>query len=446
MFVHQESSSLTIQRTVTMPLNMNRVASVILAGGQGTRLFPLTHSQCKPAITVGGKFRLIDFPLSNAINSGCNKIFIITQFLSSSLHKHIFRTYQTGGPMSSGYIDLLTAEQRPNQQSWYQGTADAVRQNINYLCESSVDYFLILSGDQLYNMNLQNFVKFAMETDADAIIATLPLSEEDSKRMGVLEIDSHCIIRNFYEKPKEKEVLDKFRIPENIRDKIGLKDPNKTHLGSMGIYLFKRQSLIDLFRHDTREDFGKHLLPTKIQEGNVAAYIHNGYWEDIGTIKTFYQANLDLASNHPAFDYYDEANPIVSSPVKLPGAKYNETYIKNSIICDGAIVEADEVTNSVLGLRTVIKNGSIIRDSYIMGHDFYTPPTENPNFPDKLEIGEDCLIQKTIIDKHVRLGNRVHLVNKNKIVHYDDEENNVYIRDGIIVIARGADLPDGFTL
>jgi len=434
----------TIRKLQKQPVEMNRVASIILGGGQGTRLFPLTITRCKPAINFGGKYRLIDVPISNALNSGCDKIFIITQFLSSSIHQHVFRTYHRD-TFSGGFIELLPAEQKPSDLGWFQGTADAIRRNIDYFIETPVDYFLILSGDQLYNLDFRKMLSFANETDADLVIAALPVEEGEAKRMGLLKIDAHHFVRDFYEKPQEKRVLDRLKLSNTTLERIGVFGDGKSqYLGSMGIYLFKRQALLQLLQQDPREDFGRHLIPTKVSQGNVAAYLHHGYWEDIGTIESFYKANIALTQPDPRFNCYDETNPIFAAQLTLPGPKIKNTHVSHSIICEGAIIEGDEITNSILGPRSIIKTGCIIRDSYVIGNDFYTPPIATPRLPEQLHIDENCIIRNAIIDKHVRIGKGVQLINKNKLSHYNGE--NIFIRDGIIVVPRGATLPDGFIL
>lgn len=416
------------------PFDMSRVAAIILGGGQGTRLFPLTMTRCKPAISFGGRYRLIDIPMSNAINSGCLKIFIVTQFLSASLHQHIFNTYRLGS-FSSGFIEVLPAEQKPQNKSWFQGPADAVRQNLDYFCETSVDYFIVLSGDQLYNFDFRKMLEFARKTNADLTIAALPVNETEAQRMGVMKLDSNSFITDFIEKPTQ---------PEDLARMQNGKDPKHPYLGSMGIYLFKREALFKLLASDLREDFGKHLIPTQVMLGKTAAYVYHGYWEDIGTIESFYRANLALTKPHPRFHLYDEKNPIFTCYHNLPGPKINHTHLKNAIICEGSIVEADEISHSVLGMRSIVKKGTVIRDSYIMGNDYYTPPHRADNFPKELEIGENCFIQKAIIDKHAYIGKNVQLINKNKLDHYNSDD--VYIRDGIIIVTRGATLPDGYIL
>lgn len=427
------------------PVDMKRVAAIILGGGQGSRLFPLTETYCKPAACVGGRYRIIDIPISNAINSGCSKIFILTQFLSISLHQHISRTYQLG-TFHSGFIELLPAEQKPTHQGWFQGTADAVRQNLDYLVNTPVDYFLILSGDQLYNMDFQHLLRFAQGTDADLVIASLPVDETEAKRMGLLKVNEDRFITEFHEKPQSRELLDHMRIPDFISKQIGNNNAERErpYLGSMGIYLFKRQALFNLLQQDPREDFGKHLIPAKVKQGKVAAYFFDGYWEDIGTISSFYRANMAFTGIKPSLNCYDESNPIFSRPYHLPPPRIKNTKVTNSLICEGAVVCATEVTNSLLGPRTVVQDGTIIRNSYIIGNDFYNPPNDSGRLPEHLDIGEECIIEQTIIDRNVCLGKRVQLVNKDKMMHFNGD--HVYIREGIIVVTSGAHLPDDFVL
>lgn len=424
-----------IQKAPKPTINMRNVATIILGGGQGTRLAPLTLTRCKPAVCFGGKYRLIDIPISHAIHSGSSRIFVLTQFLSSSLHKHIYNTYHPGS-FASAAIELMPAEQGPNNKSWFQGTADAIRQNLHSFYETSAEYFLILSGDQLYNIDFRNMMQFALETDADLVIAALPIEEKDAKRLGVLKLNEDRFVTEFYEKPQEKEILEHMKSPLGIQ--------NRQHLGSMGIYLFKRKALFDLLLQDPREDFGKHLIPTKVQQGKVAAYLYDGYWEDIGTIDSFFKANLAMTRPNPPFNCYDELNPIFSHIDHLPPPKIHNTIVKDSILCEGCKVDADEVTNSILGPRTIVKAGTIIRNSYVMGNDFYAPPTSGAYFPTSFQIGSNCIIDHAIIDKHAHIGNGVQLVNKQKLMDYTSD--SVCIRDGIIIVTRGATVPDGFVL
>lgn len=428
------------QKSDSNYVNMKEVASIILAGGEGSRLYPLTLSRCKPAVSFGGKYRLIDVPISNSIHSECQKIFILTQFLSSSLHHHLFQTYLQGGK-SSELIEILTAEQKPSHQHWFLGTADAVRQNIQYLLESPVEYFLILSGDQLYHLDFRAMVSFAKKTDADLVIAALPVAERDASRMGILSVNEDDGIVGFHEKPDDKALLQTLKSHPRVLERAGI-DPssNRHYLGSMGIYLFKRQALVDLLAKDTREDFGKHLIPTQVKAGKAAAFFYGGYWEDIGTIETFYNANISLTTPNPAFDFYHPSCPIFSHRYDLPPAKISNATLKETVVCEGSIVDADEVTSSLIGPRTHIQKGSIIRGSYLMGNDYFSDKHRSPSTP---TIGQNCIIKGAIIDKNVSIGHGVKLTNKNKITQYNSD--NLFVRDGIIIVPRGATLPDGFT-
>lgn len=426
-------------------VNMKEVGTIILGGGEGTRLYPLTLTRSKPAINFGGKYRLIDVPISNSIHADCHKIFVLTQFLSSSLHHHIIQTYMQGG-RTSHLIEILTAEQKPSQKSWYQGTADAIRQNMDYLLESPVDYFLVLSGDQLYNINFQQMVSFAKTVDADVVVAALPVNADDAARMGILKVDEHHFITDFHEKPKDPALLNSLESPNEVLERIGIPSGSKrNYLGSMGIYLFKRKALVDLLMKDGREDFGKHLIPTQVETGKIAAFLYEGYWEDIGTIATFYQANMALTQPHPDFSFHNEERPIFTCRYDLPPAKFSNTQLKQTILCEGAMVEADEITNSILGMRAVIRKGSIIRDSYIMGNDYYESAVrDHHRLPLAPHIGENCIISRAIIDKNACIGKGVRLINKQKLTHYNSD--NLFIRDGIIIVPRGATIPDGFIL
>lgn len=431
-------------------LNISSVVSIILGGGQGTRLFPLTRSCCKPALLFAGRYRLIDVPISNSLNSGINKIFVLTQFLSRSLHKHIFQTYRQD-PFFPGFVEVLSAEQRPGKSDWFQGTADAVRQNIEYLLETPAEYFLILSGDQLYRLDFDSMMRCVNEhQDVDVWVSTLAVTAKEATRMGIMKINEDHHIIDFYEKPNSPTLLDRMKTPESVLKKMGLTaEGGKEFLGSMGIYLFKRNALLDLLAEDPRDDFGKYLIPTQVKKGNIAAFIHEGYWEDIGTIDSFYHANLSLNSSAPPFTCHSEYHPMFTTPSHLPGPKFCNTHISASSVCDGCIIEADEITNSILGQRTVVQQGTIIRDSYLMGNEYYQLPHESTDehvkLPQAPTIGKDCLIKRTIIDQNVCIGNRVKLINKNNHAHYDGDAGiPLFVRDGIVVVPRGATIPDDF--
>ncbi len=415
------------------------IASVILAGGKGTRLFPLTLHHSKPAVCYGGRYRLVDIPISNSLNSNIRQIIVIGQYLVTELHHHLSQTYQFDN-FFPGRLDLITPEEKPNgEKIWFEGTADAVRKNIDIIFELPVDYFLILSGDQLYNIDFLKMYNFAKEKDADLTIATLPVEENDAKRLGILKTNEDSYAIDFIEKPQEKEVLKKFELSANFHKKW--KVDKKPYLGSMGIYIFKREALKKLLKEDTREDFGKHLIPTQIKKGKTAAFIYDGYWEDIGTVKSFYEANIALTQSSSGLKTYDEKNPIYTRAHHLPGAKI-QASIQDSIICEGSIILAKEIKRSMIGLRSRIKEGTIIKDSVLLGNTSYSSMSEKLNLPDIFEIGQNCLIENTIIDEHVKIGNNVKLINKKNLTEYDSD--NIFVKDGIIVIPAGTVLPDNF--
>jgi glucose-1-phosphate adenylyltransferase len=408
----------------------SRVAGVILAGGQGTRLFPLTQYRSKPAVGFGGRYRLIDIPLSNALNSKITRLYVISQYFASSLHQHILATYHLD-LFQSGGIELICPEENASKKIWFEGTADAVRKNLDNLLKAPVDYFLILSGDQLYNIDFQEMIQFAEEKNADVVIASLKVDEAEAKRMGVLKIDRKNKIVDFIEKPEDRATLDKFQIDQH-------------YLGSMGIYVFRREALIALLK-EKGDDFGHHLLPMQVKKESAFAYVYKGYWVDIGTIASFYEANMALLLQKPCLDMYDEFNPIFTRPQNLPSPIIRHATVDTSLISQGSIIEGEEITRSIIGIRTHVKKGTRIVDSIVMGNHFYHAPLhQSPPLPPEFTIGEDCVIEKAIIDEHCRIGNRVRLVNEKKLQKFDGD--GVFIRDGIIIVTTGCDLPDGFSL
>jgi glucose-1-phosphate adenylyltransferase len=424
-----------------------QVATIILAGGQGTRLQPLTIHHSKPAVSYGGRYRLIDIPISNSINSDFRQIFVIAQYLSGELQHHISQTYHFDH-FNPGSIDVLTPqEDEQGQKSFFAGTADAVRKNLPTILKSSADYFLILSGDQLYNINFQNMVAFAQEKKADLTIAALAVHEKEATRMGLLQIDSDCRVIDFVEKPQDPAILAQFRLSEKRLKEWKVPSCGEPHyLGSMGIYVFKRKALVELLHKDNRTDFGYHLIDTSVKKGRTSAFLYHGYWEDIGTVASYHKANLILTHANKGLDTYDEQHPIYTRPTFLPGPKIKSTLIQDSIICEGSIIEAKELTNCVIGLRSHIKKGTIMRNTVMMGNHFYMPPLhEGKPIPVDFAIGENCLIENAIIDEHVWIGNRVKLVNKEKKETFDSTDG-VYIRDGIIIVIAGTRLPDGYEL
>lgn len=407
------------------------ITSVVLAGGQGTRLFPLTLCHSKPAVLFGGRYRLIDIPISNSLNSKIKEIFVLAQYNTSELRHHIETTYTLPS------IKFLTPEKLPNgQQEIFEGTADAIRKTAKKIFKSNSDYILILSGDQLYNINFYEMLNFAITKNADLTIATMPICENDATRMGILKINSECEITEFKEKPKELKLLQDLKMGEDLIKSFNSNFPNPvSHLGSMGIYIFKREALQNLLKEEGA-DFGKDLIPLQMQRGKTVAYLYDGYWEDIGTIDSFYKANLSLINGNFSLKTYDENRPIYSKISHLPGAKVHGTKISLSMICDGSIIKADSITNSVIGQRSHIGHNSIIEDSVILGHQSYRTSEEH------FSIGSDCTIKKTIIDEGVRIGNNVKLTNANNLQTYDSDE--LFVRNGIIIIPAHTILPDNF--
>ncbi len=413
----------------------DEVASIILAGGQGTRLFPLTKHRCKPAVSFGGRYKLIDIPLSNSLNSGISTIFVISQYFSSGLNSHINSAFKLDD-IHRGGIEFLFPDENTEGKIWYEGTADSVRKNLHIFKECDCQYFMILSGDQLYNMNLFEMLQFSKEKNADLCIATLPIEKNEATRMGLLKLDDSNKIVDFVEKPQEEDILSDFSIPNS--------SPTK-YLASMGIYLFKKEVLISLLESTTEMDFGKDLIPNIIKEKSAYSYCYDGYWEDIGTISAFYQANLALTRNDLGLELYDETLPIYAKNIHLPSARIHKADLQHSIVSQGSIIEEATLNNCLLGPRCHVKKGSVLKNTIVLGNQFYTPPTSmQSKLPSSFSIGENCHIEKAIIDEHVSIGNNVKLINEKNLDHFDGD--GFYIRDGIIVITSGTTLPDNFSL
>jgi glucose-1-phosphate adenylyltransferase len=413
------------------------VASIILAGGEGTRLKPLTEIRCKPAVTFGGRYRIIDVAISNSLNAGFKDIYVLSQFLAASLTSYLLETYSSNGFLGT-YIQVLTPEQNSdNKKMWYEGTADAVRKNLSKLLEHPADYYVILSGDQLYSMDLGEMVEMAKDKDADLVIATIPVNESDAKRMGVMKIDENQEIKSFFEKPQEAKTLIEFAISPEVSAKNGFLN-NLTFLGSMGIYVFKREALVNLLKEDNRSDFGKHLIPSQLKKGKTFAYVFDGYWEDIGTISSYYNANICLTKNsHACLDLYNEIRPIYSQSLSLPSARILNTNVMDSIICEGSVVSAAHISQSMIGLKTQIDDNSIILNSIIMG----SPPK---TLKQNTYIGKNCKLDKVIVDEGAYVEDGVELTNINQIKNL--ESDLFHISDGIIVVKSGARIPTGFRI
>lgn len=455
MFVNSPSGSLSYEsETHAISLHphiaLDRVAVIILGGGEGKRLAPLTKTRCKPAISFGGRYSLIDVPISHALSSGLKKIYVIGQYMAYSLQKHLFKTYHHNG-IFQNQIELLMPEERSGKKIWFKGTADAIRQNLEYFAEIPADYFLILSGDQLYNINFQKMIQFGIEKNAGMVIAAQPVNEKDAKRMGLLKIEhGGSRIIDFYEKPQEKGILERFYTDEFTLHRLGYEVHNSRHyLGSMGIYCFKRQVLFDLLNQDPREDFGKHLIATQMQKQDVHAFLYDGYWEDIGTIESYYNANLALTraneSRAGGLQCYNEGEVIFTKAYNLPGTKVTDCHVQRSLLCEGSIIEASEVAHCVIGVRSVIHKGTRIRDSVIMGNEYYCrAPLKTGESSHCPCVGENCEIQKAIIDENVTIGCNVKLLNRAGQINFDSPDGKIVVRDGIIIVPRGTDLPDNY--
>ena len=428
---------------------MKQFISLILGGGRGTRLYPLTKFRSKPAVPVAGKYRIIDIPISNCLNSGLNRIYVLTQFLSTSLHRHITNTYKFD-PFGHGRVELLAAQQTLERADWYQGTADAVRQNIRCLQERDVEYVLILSGDQLYRMDFRRMIDMHLLSNAAVSIAALPVARESVASFGIMKLDDSGRVTEFVEKPKDPAVVDQFRTPIAWIDARGIASRGREHLASMGIYLFNRDLLVELLTKFNYQDFGKEVFPHSIKTHHVQAHLFDGYWEDIGTIPSFWKANLDLAGDQPSFDLYTPDARIFSHPRFLPPSRISGATIDRSLIADGCTIESGcRIENSVIGLRCRIGRDVTIRSSVIMGADYFEPSGEiaanQPNGRPSIGIGAGTVIENAIIDKNCRVGRNVRVVNSRGILNSEDSPTAM-VCDGIAVVPKEVTLSDGWAL
>jgi glucose-1-phosphate adenylyltransferase len=422
---------------------MADVVSIIMAGGQGSRLYPLTKVRSKPAVPVAGRFRLIDISISNCIHSNVRNIFVLTQFASESLHRHIFTTYRFDN-FHRDFITLLSAQQTLENRNWYQGTADAVRQNLNFIKEAGA-LILILSGDHLYRMDYRKFVDFHVASGAEISIAVAPVRAEQAPEFGVMKVDGRSRITEFFEKPKAAADIDRMRVPEDVFAKFGVTADGRTHLASMGVYLFSQDVLHDLLEHTDYRDFGREVIPRAIGERKVFGHFFDGYWEDIGTIPSFFEAHMDLTRPLPEFDFYDEDRPIFTYPRFLPGSKILASDVENAILCEGSIVNRSRIRDSIIGIRSRIGDNGRLERAVIMGADYYESHEDmarnrERGVPD-VGVGRDCEIRNAIIDKNARIGHGVRLVNRNGAANESAE--NYVIVDGIIVVPKSAVIPDG---
>ena len=428
--------------TVALPPGTTQqTLAVIMGGGAGTRLFPLTKDRSKPAVPLGGKYRLVDIPISNCLNSGLRSIYVLTQFNTMSLHRHIQASYKFDN-FSRSFVDILAAQQTPEHSDWYQGTADAVRQNMRYFLERPFDYYLILSGDQLYRMDFRVLLHQHIRSGADITLATKPVPRAHASDFGIMQSDNKRRIVRFVEKPKEEAVLDGIKMDAEHLASIGAGPEEELFQASMGIYVFNRDVLVDCLANDM-VDFGKHIIPHAIGQRHVSGYIFNDYWEDIGTIRAFYEANLDLTDLVPQYSFFDASAPIYTHPRFLPGSKMNGAALRQSIVADGCIISDAHIERSVIGVRSVIQTGATIRNSIVMGADYYeTDPATIPAGVPPIGVGRNCVIDRAIIDKNARIADGVVITPEGKPTDYDG--GNYFIRDGIVVVPKNAVIPAGF--
>jgi glucose-1-phosphate adenylyltransferase len=408
------------------------VVSVILGGGRGTRLFPLTYGRSKPAVPVGGKYRLVDIPISNCLNSGIDRIFLLTQFNSSSLNRHVSTTYRFDN-FTKGFVEILPAEQTDTSTEWYQGTADAVRKQFYRIASTGADDVVILSGDHLYRMDIWRFLDRHRQADADITVAATYVDREAVSGFGIMKIDRDGMINAFAEKPKDPRVVDDFAIPEPVG--------NKTHLASMGIYIFKTDVLRDMLATEEGTDFGHDLIPSATVGRRVACFKFDGYWADLGTIAAYHKANLELAEVLPRYNFFVPQDPVYTRPRFLPASKINRATVESTLLAEGCLVEEGvKLRHCVLGIRSFLRRGATLTDTICQGASTYEP-TPAPGVP-PLGIGENCVIKNAIIDRDARIGHGAKLINKMKFDYYDGE--HLYVRDGIIIVPRNGVIPEGY--
>jgi len=431
---------------------MKRVLAIILGGGAGTRLYPLTKMRAKPAVPLAGKYRLIDIPISNCINSGINKMYVLTQFNSASLNRHLTQSYNLSAGFGQGFVEVLAAQQTPDSPSWFEGTADAVRKYQWLFQEWDVDHYLILSGDQLYRMDYSAFVEHHISTGADVSIGALPVDAAQAEGFGLMHTNDHGRIQEFREKPKGEALkamwVDTSRLGLSADE--ALKRP---YLASMGIYVFSRDTLFDLLaKNPTATDFGKELIPASLQRGDhLQSYLFDDYWEDIGTIGAFYEANLALtAQPNPAFSFYDEKFPIYTRPRYLPPTKMLDSQVTESIIGEGSMLKACSIHHCVLGVRSRVEDEVVLQDTLVMGNDFFESSEERAVLRERggtpVGVGRGTTVKRAILDKNVRIGRDVTIVNKDRLEEADRPEHGFYIRNGIVVVVKNATIPDGMVV
>ncbi len=429
-----------------MSISPSDLLGIVLGGGKGERLYPLTRHRSKPAVPLAGKYRIVDIPLSNCINSDIRKIFVLTQFNSASLNRHIARTYRFDN-FTEGFVNILAAEQTLENTNWFQGTADAVRQSIRHFTDIDVSHVLILSGDQLYQIDFRKLLDFHFENRADITVSTIPVGGQEASAFGIMKTDTNNRTVLFHEKPSPD------RLPELESQLSGNLDDErfpekKAYMASMGIYVFSKELLIKILNESSEHDFGKNIIPDSINRYRVMGYPFFGYWTDIGTIRSFYEANLDLTSTLPRFNFYNSKTPIYSRARLLPGSKINECHLHQSVISDGCFLNGAHIKHSIIGIRSRIGHGTTVTSSYIMGADYYETFEEIKentvrNIPN-IGIGNHSIIDNAIIDKNARMGDNVQIINSQNWTDYDGD--NFYVRDRIVVIPKGAVVQSGVVI
>ncbi|RKT00632.1 glucose-1-phosphate adenylyltransferase [Flavobacterium sp. 123] len=425
-----------------MKAKKKNVIAIILGGGQGSRLYPLTETRSKPAVPIGGKYRLVDIPISNCMNSDIYRMFVLTQFNSASLNAHIKNTYNFS-IFSHAFVDILAAEQTPDNPTWFQGTSDAVRQCMPHFLNHEFDYALILSGDQLYQMDFNEMLEAHINAEADISIATLPVNAKDAPEFGILKTNSESCIEAFIEKPAA-ELLPQWE--SDVSEEM--KSQGKHYLASMGIYIFNKKLLVELMKNPDTKDFGKEIIPQAVGHRKILSYQYEGYWTDIGNIDSFFEANIGLTNDIPEFNLFDNDNKIFTRPRLLPPSKFQKSLIESSLISEGCIINAKEINKSVIGIRSRIGEGTVIRNCYVMGNDFYQSIDDMKEdvYNDKqlVGIGERCFISNALVDKNCRIGNDVHIEGGK---HLENLNHELYaIKDGIVVIKKGAIIPNNYTI
>jgi len=425
-----------------MKFKKKNVVAIILGGGQGSRLFPLTETRSKPAVPIGGKYRLVDIPISNCINSDIYKIFVLTQFNSASLNAHIKNTFNFS-ILSQSFVDILAAEQTPDNPTWFQGTADAVRQCMSHFLKHDFDHALILSGDQLYQMDFNEMLEAHIAAEAEISIATLPVNAKDAPEFGILKTNHESVIEAFIEKPHPSLLPEwESEVSEQMQEK------GKKYLASMGIYIFNKSLLQELMADPETKDFGKEIIPQAVGKHKILSYQYEGYWTDIGNIESFFEANIGLTADIPEFNLFDNENKIFTRPRLLPPSKFRNSIINQSLISEGCIINGKEIKSSVIGIRSRIGEGTVLENCYVMGNDFYQD-LEELNHEASINkihvgIGENCFIKNALVDKNVRIGNNVHISGGK---HLDNFTNELYsIKDGIVVVKKGVTLADNFRI